>query len=51
MVIESNGPGKRKIKMTGFPVKLSSTPARLFRPAPELGEHTFEILSKLNKKK
>ena len=50
MVIESNGPGNRKIKMTGFPVKLSGTPAKLFRPAPELGEHTEEILSKTDKK-
>ncbi len=49
MVIQSNGPGNRKIKMTGFPVKLSATPAKLFRPAPELGEHTEEILSKLDK--
>ena len=51
MVIETNGPGNRKIKMTGFPVKLSGTPAKLFRPAPELGEHTEEILSKTDKKK
>ncbi len=48
MVIESNGPGNRKIKMTGFPVKLSRTPAKLYRPAPELGEHSDEILSKKN---
>ena len=50
MVIESNGPGNRKIKMTGFPVKLSDTPAKLFRRAPKLGEHTEEILSKTDKK-
>ena len=50
MVIHSDGPGKRKIKMTGFPVKLSDTPAKLYRNAPELGEHTEHILSKLNKK-
>ena len=51
MVIQSDGPGDRKIKMTGFPVKLSGTPAKLFRNAPELGEHTKEVLSGLNKKK
>ena len=47
MVITSNGPDDRKIKMTGFPVKLSDTPARLFRSPPKLGEHTEEILSKI----
>ena len=47
MVIVSDGPDERKIKMTGFPVKLSDTPARLFRPPPKLGEHTEEILSKI----
>ena len=30
--------------MTGFPVKLSATPARLRRPAPALGEHTDAVL-------
>jgi len=47
MVIVSDGPDDRKIKMTGFPVKLSGTPAQLFRPPPMLGEHTEEILSKI----
>ena len=47
MVIESDGPDNRKIKMTGFPVKLSDTPAQLFRSPPKLGEHTEEILSKI----
>ena len=47
MVIRSDGPDDRKIKMTGFPVKLSDTPARLFRSPPKLGEHTEEILSKI----
>ena len=50
MVIQSDGPGDRKIKMTGFPVKLCGTPAKLYRNAPELGEHTEEVLSGLNKK-
>ena len=47
MIITSDGPDDRKIKMTGFPVKLSDTPARLFRSPPKLGEHTEEILSKI----
>ncbi len=47
MVIVSDGPDNRKIKMTGFPIKLSDTPAQLFRSPPKLGEHTEEILSKI----
>ena len=47
MVISSSGPEGRKIKMTGFPVKLSETPAQLYRSPPLLGEHTEEILSEL----
>ena len=49
MVINSNGPEGRKIKMTGFPIKLSDTPAQLYRPPPLLGEHTKEILKTLKK--
>ena len=44
MVISSNGPEGRQIKMTGFPVKLSETPSQLYRCPPLLGEHTSEIL-------
>ena len=44
MVISSNGPEGRQIKMTGFPVKLSDTPSQLYRCPPLLGEHTNEIL-------
>ena len=46
MVISSNGPEGRKIKMTGFPVKLSETPAQLYLSPPLLGEHTDEVLKK-----
>jgi len=49
MIISSSGPEGRKIKMTGFPVKLSETPARLYLSPPLLGEHTEEILKTINK--
>ena len=49
MVISSNGPEDRQIKMTGFPVKLSETPSQLYRPPPLLGEHTEEVLKKIKK--
>jgi crotonobetainyl-CoA:carnitine CoA-transferase CaiB-like acyl-CoA transferase len=45
MVIEADHPGHGPVRMTGFPVKLSATPARLRHPAPKLGEHTDEILA------
>ena len=31
------------IRMTGFPVKMSKTPARIFRSAPRLGQHNDNI--------
>jgi formyl-CoA transferase len=33
--------------MLGFPIKLSGTPCRVRRSAPELGEHSDEILAEL----
>lgn len=49
MVLESRRDGREPIRMTGFPVKLSETPARLRQPPPDLGEHTDEILSIVRK--
>ncbi|MEZ5931502.1 MAG: CaiB/BaiF CoA-transferase family protein [Alphaproteobacteria bacterium] len=37
----------RGIRVTGFPVKLSATPARLRHPPPDLGEHTDAVLEGL----
>jgi len=36
-----------KMKVLGFPVKMSETPARISRPSPQLGEHSEEILKTL----
>ncbi len=47
MVLEAEHPGHGRVRMTGFPVKLSATPARLRRPAPRLGEHTDAVLREL----
>lgn len=30
--------------MMGFPVNFSHTPGRIYAPAPELGQHTEEVL-------
>ena len=35
------------MQLTGFPYKLSETPAEIHRPPPLLGEHTEEVLTQL----
>jgi crotonobetainyl-CoA:carnitine CoA-transferase CaiB-like acyl-CoA transferase len=44
MVLEVEHPGRGPVRMTGFPVKLSATPCAVRLPAPELGQHTEEVL-------
>jgi crotonobetainyl-CoA:carnitine CoA-transferase CaiB-like acyl-CoA transferase len=44
MVLEIEHPGHGPVRMTGFPVKLSDTPCAVRLPAPELGQHTEEVL-------
>jgi CoA:oxalate CoA-transferase len=48
MVMEVDHPGHGIVRMLGFPIKLSETPCRLRRTAPELGEHSDDILAELN---
>ena len=48
MVIDVPQPGHGNVRMTGFPVKLSRTPAGIQRPAPDLGADTEDILSNLD---
>ena len=43
-VVEFEHPQFGPTKMMGLPVALSETPGRLRAPAPELGQHTEEIL-------
>jgi CoA:oxalate CoA-transferase len=43
MMLELEQPSG-KVKVLGFPIKMSHTPARIRLPAPQLGEHTEEIL-------
>ena len=47
MVLEAEHPGHGAVRTTGFPVKLSQTPARLRRPAPALGAHTDAVLAEM----
>jgi crotonobetainyl-CoA:carnitine CoA-transferase CaiB-like acyl-CoA transferase len=44
MVLEIEHPGHGPVKVTGFPVKLDRTPARVRHPSPELGQHTEEVM-------
>jgi CoA:oxalate CoA-transferase len=47
MLLEVEHPGRGPVRMTGFPVKLSATPCRVRRPAPELGADTDDVLREL----
>jgi formyl-CoA transferase/CoA:oxalate CoA-transferase len=47
MVLEVDHPRAGRIRQTGVPVKLSSTPGRIASPPPLLGEHTESILREL----
>jgi crotonobetainyl-CoA:carnitine CoA-transferase CaiB-like acyl-CoA transferase len=47
MVVEFDQPGHGPVKVLGFPMKFSETPCRIHRPAPELGQHTDELLREL----
>jgi CoA:oxalate CoA-transferase len=47
MVLEIPHPGHGIVRMLGFPMKLADTPCRVRRPAPDLGEHTEEVLAEL----
>jgi crotonobetainyl-CoA:carnitine CoA-transferase CaiB-like acyl-CoA transferase len=47
MDMEIDHPIAGRIHALGFPVKYSATPGQVYRPAPVLGQHTFQILEAL----
>jgi crotonobetainyl-CoA:carnitine CoA-transferase CaiB-like acyl-CoA transferase len=47
MAIEIEHPLAGRVHAIGFPVKYSRTPGQMYRPAPMLGQHTFQILESL----
>jgi len=49
MVLEVEHPVAGKFLTAGFPIKFSKTPCRIEKPAPVLGQHTREVLSKMLK--
>jgi len=44
MEVRLEHPSEGEVRTLGIPVKLSDTPGAIRRPAPMLGEHTFEVL-------
>ena len=44
MLLHVDHPTAGKIKLIGFPLKLSRTPCRVKLPPPSLGQHTNEVL-------
>ncbi len=48
MIIDYEDPVAGPMKMLGFPAKMSKTSAQLRMPAPQLGQHNEEILTKLD---
>lgn len=47
LIVEVDDPRIGKVKMVGIAAKLSQTPGDIRRLAPDLGQHTDEILSEL----
>lgn len=47
MLVEVEDPVVGKIAIPGFPIKFSATPGNVRHPAPLLGQHTDEVLSKI----
>jgi crotonobetainyl-CoA:carnitine CoA-transferase CaiB-like acyl-CoA transferase len=47
IILELDHPTAGKVRVPGFPVKMEKTPATYRIPAPQLGEHTEEILNKI----
>ena len=47
MVMEVDHPSQGLMKMLGFPMKFSGTPCAVRRAAPDLGEHSEDILTEI----
>jgi crotonobetainyl-CoA:carnitine CoA-transferase CaiB-like acyl-CoA transferase len=45
MVMDVPHPGHGTVRMLGFPMKFANAPCRVRRPAPDLGQHTAELVA------
>jgi CoA:oxalate CoA-transferase len=43
-IMDVDDPDKGKVTVPGMPVKLSKTPGKVTKLAPQLGQHTEEVL-------
>jgi crotonobetainyl-CoA:carnitine CoA-transferase CaiB-like acyl-CoA transferase len=43
--VEYDHPSEGRVKMPGFPIRFSKTPAAVGRGAPQIGEHSCEVLA------
>jgi crotonobetainyl-CoA:carnitine CoA-transferase CaiB-like acyl-CoA transferase len=46
-IVEFDHPAAGPVKLMGYPVRFSKTPAQVAREAPEFGQHTEEVLQEL----
>ena len=46
-IINTTVPSVGEIRMAGYPISFSSTPAKMKCPAPEFGQHSEEVLIEL----
>jgi CoA:oxalate CoA-transferase len=47
MVLCADHPGHGEVRMLGFPIKFTEAPCRFYRPAPDLGADTDDVLQEL----
>ena len=47
MVVGIDHPGHGEVRMLGFPIKFTEAPCRLYRPAPDLGADSDDVLREL----
>jgi crotonobetainyl-CoA:carnitine CoA-transferase CaiB-like acyl-CoA transferase len=43
-ILDLDHPSAGRVRMVGFPIFMSETPAELRAPAPALGQHSAEVL-------